>query len=101
MLSAIERPPFGPEPTGEDEAGVLDRDEEVGAPAVIAILLEPFEDAVGRIGRVDADREVESGKSPKTSSGPKNQKTFSPVSLDAVAQARKGAKGTTSPSSQA
>ena len=41
----------GPEPAGEDEAGVLDRDEDVGAPAVVAVLLEPLEDAVGRVGR--------------------------------------------------
>ena len=48
-----------PEPAGEDEPGVLDRDEEVGAPAVVAVLLEPLEHAVGRVGRVDPDRDVE------------------------------------------
>ncbi len=49
----------GPEPAGEHQAGVLDRDEDVGAPAVVPILLEPFEDAVGGVARVHADRDVE------------------------------------------
>jgi hypothetical protein len=49
----------GPEVTGEDEADVLDRDEQVRAPAVVAILLEPFENAVGRVAGIDPDREVE------------------------------------------
>ena len=48
-----------PEVAGEDQPGVLDRDEDVGAPAVVAILLEPLEDAVGRVGGVQADGDVE------------------------------------------
>ena len=41
-----------------------------------------------------------SGKATKTSSGPKNQKASKPVT-STLAQARKGAKGMTRPSSQA
>ncbi len=48
-----------PHPAGEDETGVLDRDEDVGAPAVVAVLLEELEDAVGRVGRIEPDRHVE------------------------------------------
>ena len=48
-----------PQPAGEDEAGELDRHEHVGAPAVVAVLLEVLEDAVGRVGGVEADRGVE------------------------------------------
>ena len=41
-----------------------------------------------------------SGKTPKTSSGPKNQKPSKPVT-STLAQARKGANGMTRPSNQA
>ena len=42
-------PPLDHSQQANDEAGVLDRDEEVGAPAVVAVLLEPLDDAVGRV----------------------------------------------------
>jgi hypothetical protein len=48
-----------PLPAGEDQPGVLDRDEEVGAPAVVVVLLQPLEDRVGRVGGVQPDRQVE------------------------------------------
>ena len=48
-----------PEPAGKDQPRVLDRDEEVGAPAVVAVLLKPLDHAVGRVARVDPDRDVE------------------------------------------
>ncbi len=48
-----------PEVAGEDQAGVLDRDEDVGAPAVVAVLFEPLDDAVGRVGGVHPDDDVE------------------------------------------
>ncbi len=49
----------GPQPAGEDEPGVLDRQVGVGAPAVVAVLFEPLDDAVGRVAGVHPDGEVE------------------------------------------
>ncbi len=49
-------PAVPPLPGGEDQPGVLDRDEQVGAPAVVVVLLEPLEDRVGRVRRVEPDQ---------------------------------------------
>ncbi len=51
-----------PQPAGEHEPCVLDRQVQVGAPAVVAVLFEPLDDAVGRIAPVHAEYEVERRK---------------------------------------
>ncbi len=51
-----------PHPTGEDQARVLQRQKQVGAPAVVAILLKPLDHAVGRVGGVQPDEQVEQWK---------------------------------------
>ena len=48
----------GPHRAREHEARVLEGQEGVRAPAVVAIPLEPLEDAVGRVLRVQADQPV-------------------------------------------
>ncbi len=72
-----------PEPAGEDEARVLDRDEEVGAPAVVAVLLEPLEHAVGRVGRVDPDRDVEDREGDEDEQRPEEPEEVEAGHLDA------------------
>ena len=69
-----------PEPAGEDQAGVLDRDEDVGAPAVVAVLLEPLEDAVGRVGRVHPDRRCRgAGRRRRRGAGRRTRSRSKPV----------------------
>ena len=68
MLSKARESAVCPEPAGEDQPGVLDRDEEVGAPAVVAVLLEPLEDAsrAGCVASIPIAMSS-SGKTTKTS----------------------------------
>ncbi len=73
----------GPEPAGEDQPRVLDRDEEVGAPAVVAVLLEPLEHAVGRVGRVDPDRDVEQRKDAEDEQRPEEPEELEAGDFDA------------------
>ena len=49
----------GPHVAGQDQPGVLDRDEDVGAPAVVAVLFEPLDHAVGGVLGVHPDQDVE------------------------------------------
>ncbi len=72
-----------PQPAGEDQAGVLDRDEEVGAPAVVAILLEPLEHAVGRVARVEPDRDVEDREDDEDEQRPEEPEEVEAGQLDA------------------
>ena len=60
----IERREFAarPQPAREDQPGVLDRDVEIGTPTVVTVLLEPLDHAVGWVGRVRPDGQVEEGK---------------------------------------
>ena len=44
---------------GADEADVLDRQEEVGDPPVVAVLLERLDHVVGRVGAVEAGDQVD------------------------------------------
>ena len=48
-----------PQPAREHEPGVLERQERVRAPAVVAVLLEPLEHAVRRVLGVEADQQIE------------------------------------------
>ena len=51
----------GPEPARPDQGGELERDVRVRAEAVVAVPLQALEHAVGRVGRVLADRRVQRG----------------------------------------
>jgi len=51
--------PARPQPAREHQAGVLERQERIRAPPVVAVLLEPLEHAVRRVPRVEPDDQIE------------------------------------------
>ncbi len=58
-----------PQPAGEDQPGVLDRQVQIGAPAVVAVLFEPLDRAVGRVFGVEPDEQVGEREHPEHEHG--------------------------------
>ena len=55
---------------GAHEAHVLHREEGVGDPAVVAVLLERLDDLVGRVVGVEPGEQVERGEISRNTNGP-------------------------------
>ncbi len=91
----------GPEPTGEDQPGVLDGDEDVGTPAVVAVLFEPLDDAVGRVLGVHADEDVQHGEDDENQHRAVEPEDTEPGERHQAPGDETAARGTISPSSHA
>ena len=63
----------GDEPEGGDEAGVLDREEQVGDPPVVAVLLERRDEVVGRVRSVESGDHVDDGHQSEDDDRPEPQ----------------------------
>ncbi len=62
--------PAEPQPAREHQARVLDRDEQVRAPAVVAILFQPLDHAVRGVPRIPTDQQIEQREDPEDQERP-------------------------------
>ena len=60
-------------PEGEGESDVLQRQEEIGEPAVVAVLLEGLDHVIGWIGRIEARGPVNEGDEAEDDDGAEPQ----------------------------
>ena len=90
MLSIDGEPAAPPLPAGEDQPGVLDRDEEVGAPAVVVVLLQPLEHRVGRVLGVHPDRQVEQREDPEDENRAEEPEAAEPGRFDRAPGEKRG-----------